>query len=208
MSEKLTAHSTAEPPLSYEAQMSLVSSPTDRQDSYQLCSVIGKHDSHLIDQRSLTDRYDWKQRSPLTHQQVRLKSSGLFSCRKVRVQYDRLVLLVTARFESTGYTFLLIGIVGGGVQLGPLSTAATNRPIVPAPDDCDDGEIGGMIGKGNRSTRRKPSPMPLCPPQIPHAVRSWTRAAAVGSQRLTAWATTRPNWIHLLTDVFESVDNL
>jgi hypothetical protein len=26
----------------------------------------------------------------------------------------------------------LIGIVGGGVQLGPLGTAATNRPIVPA----------------------------------------------------------------------------
>jgi hypothetical protein len=32
--------------------------------------------------------------------------------------------------------------------------------------DC--GEIGGMkIGKGNRSTRRKPAPAPLCPPQIP-----------------------------------------
>jgi hypothetical protein len=29
-------------------------------------------------------------------------------------------------------SFFLIGIVEGGVQLGPLSTAATNRPIVPA----------------------------------------------------------------------------
>jgi hypothetical protein len=28
---------------------------------------------------------------------------------------------------------------GGGVQLGPLGTAATNRPIVPAPGDYDDG---------------------------------------------------------------------
>jgi hypothetical protein len=47
----------------------------------------------------------------------------------------------------------LIGIVGGGVQLGPLGTTASNRPIVPAPGDYDDGEIGGMvIGKGNRST--------------------------------------------------------
>jgi hypothetical protein len=36
-----------------------------------------------------------------------------------------------------------------GVQLGPLGTAATNRPIVPALGDYDDGEIGGMIGKGN-----------------------------------------------------------
>jgi hypothetical protein len=31
--------------------------------------------------------------------------------------------------------------------LGPLDTAATNRPIVPAPGDYDDGEIGGMIGR-------------------------------------------------------------
>jgi hypothetical protein len=46
--------------------------------------------------------------------------------------------------------------VGGGVQLGALGTAATNRPIVPAPSDDDDGEIGGMNGSGNRSTRRKP----------------------------------------------------
>jgi hypothetical protein len=53
--------------------------------------------------------------------------------------------------------------------LGPLGTAATSRPIVPAPSDCDDGEIGGMIGRGNRSTRRKPDLVLLCPPQIPHA---------------------------------------
>jgi hypothetical protein len=76
--------------------------------------------------------------------------------------------------------------VRAGVQLGPLGTAATNRPIVPASRDYDDGEIGGMIGRGNRSTRRKPAPMPLCPPQTPHAARKRTRAAAVGSQRLTA----------------------
>jgi hypothetical protein len=61
--------------------------------------------------------------------------------------------------------------VGGGVQLGPLGTAATNRPTVPTPGDYDDGEIGGMMtGRGNRSTRRKPAPVPLCPPQTPHAV--------------------------------------
>jgi hypothetical protein len=75
--------------------------------------------------------------------------------------------------------------VGGGVQFGPLGTAATNTPIVPAPGNYD-GEIGGMIGRGNRSTRRKPAPVPLCPPQTPHAARTRTRAAAVGSQRLTA----------------------
>jgi hypothetical protein len=35
-------------------------------------------------------------------------------------------------------------------------------------------------------------PMPLCPSQTPHAARTRTRAAAVGSQRLAAWATARP----------------
>jgi hypothetical protein len=43
------------------------------------------------------------------------------------------------------------------------------------------------IGRGNRSTRRKPAPTPLYPPQIPlDQTRARTRAAAVGSQRLTA----------------------
>jgi hypothetical protein len=70
--------------------------------------------------------------------------------------------------------------------LVPLGTAATNRPIVPAPGDYDDGEIGGKIGRGNRITRRKPAPVSLRPPQTPHAARMRTRAAAAGSQRLTA----------------------
>jgi hypothetical protein len=89
-------------------------------------------------------------------------------------------------------TQALLGIVGGGVQLSPLGIAATNRPTVPVPGDYDDGEIGGMIGRGNRSTRRKPAPMPLCLQQTPHTARTRTRAAAVGSQLLTAWVTARP----------------
>jgi hypothetical protein len=57
--------------------------------------------------------------------------------------------------------------------MSPLGTAATNRSFVPAPGDYDDGEFGGMIGRGNRSTRRKPAPVQLCP-QTPHAVRTRT----------------------------------
>jgi hypothetical protein len=55
--------------------------------------------------------------------------------------------------------------MGGGVEskLGPLGTSAIYWPIVPAPG----GEFGGINGRGNRSTRRKPAPAPLCPPQIP-----------------------------------------
>jgi hypothetical protein len=70
---------------------------------------------------------------------------------------------------------------------GPLGTAATDWPIVPAKGDYD-GEFGGMkIGGGNRNTRKKPAPAPLCLPQIPlDQNRDRTRAAAVGSQRLTA----------------------
>jgi hypothetical protein len=88
--------------------------------------------------------------------------------------------------RSVVISILFIGIGGGGVQVSPLGISATNRPTVPVPGDYDDGEIGGVIGKGNRSTRRKPTPMPLCPPQTPHATQTRTRAAAVGSQRLAA----------------------
>jgi hypothetical protein len=52
--------------------------------------------------------------------------------------------------------------VEGGDQLGPLGTAATNRPTVPALGGYDDGKIGGMmIGRGNRRTWRKPAPVPI-----------------------------------------------
>jgi hypothetical protein len=68
----------------------------------------------------------------------------------------------------------------GGVHLGPLGTAATNTPIVAAPGDYDDGEIGGIIGRGNRSTRRKPAPVPLRPPQTPHACPDANPGRSVG----------------------------
>jgi hypothetical protein len=44
------------------------------------------------------------------------------------------------------------------------------RPLLTASVDCDD-EVGGMngFGKENQSTRRKPAPTTLCPPQIPLA---------------------------------------
>jgi hypothetical protein len=77
------------------------------------------------------------------------------------------------------------------MRLSPLGTEATVQPIVPATDeivDDDCGPVSGMrIGKGNRSTQRKPAPVPLCKPQIPYNLtRARTRAAAVGSRRLTA----------------------
>jgi hypothetical protein len=90
---------------------------------------------------------------------------------------------------------LFYTVACGGMRLSPLVTSATNGPIVPAPDYRWIWSIfGGMrIGRGNRSSRRKPVLVPLCPPQIPHDLtRDRTQAAAVGSRRLTAWATARP----------------
>jgi hypothetical protein len=47
-----------------------------------------------------------------------------------------------------------------------------------------------MNGMGNRSTRRKPALVRLCPPHISHHLtRARNRAAAVGNRRLTAWGT-------------------
>jgi hypothetical protein len=84
------------------------------------------------------------------------------------------------------YLFNILSVV----RLSPLGTAATTG-LLCKPQMIDDGdcaEICGMkFGMENRGTRRKPAPVPLCPPQIPHDL-AWvrTRSAAVGSQRLTA----------------------
>jgi hypothetical protein len=72
-------------------------------------------------------------------------------------------------------------IILSGVRLSPLGTAATTglsyQPQMIDEGDC--GATGGMkIGRGNRSTQRKPAPAPLCPPRIPHdQTRARTRAA-------------------------------
>jgi hypothetical protein len=75
-------------------------------------------------------------------------------------------------------------MVGGGVQTESTQHVGHFWPIVLASGDCEDGEFGGMkIGRGNRSTWRKPAPAALCPPQIPlDQTRPRTWAVAVGSQ--------------------------
>jgi hypothetical protein len=64
--------------------------------------------------------------------------------------------------------FFIILIV---VRLSPPGTAATTGLLYQLQmiNDGDCGAVGGMkIGRGNRSTWRKPAPAPLCPPQISH----------------------------------------
>jgi hypothetical protein len=77
------------------------------------------------------------------------------------------------------------------ILLGPLGTAATNSPIVPAPDDYDHGEIGEIVGRENRSTRRKPSPIPLCPPQNPTCCPEANPAGKPATNRLNYGIATR-----------------
>jgi hypothetical protein len=89
------------------------------------------------------------------------------------------------------------------VRQSPLGTPATSGPIVPA--------FGGRkIGRGKRSSRRKPAPVPLCPVQIPHTripTRDLTRAAAVWSRALAALAMAWPRWLIPLgvTEFLDSV---
>jgi hypothetical protein len=76
-------------------------------------------------------------------------------------------------------SFIIIIIIGGGGTKS-LGTAATSGPLYKPQmiDEDDCGAIGGMkIGRGNRSTRRKPAPAPHCPPQIAH---DQTRARTQG----------------------------
>jgi hypothetical protein len=83
-----------------------------------------------------------------------------------------------------------IGIVGGGVQLGPLGTAAINGLLCqPRVIMMMEKLVEWLAGE----TEVLGENLSLCPPQTPHAARTRTRAAAVGSQRLTAWATARPH---------------
>jgi hypothetical protein len=81
-------------------------------------------------------------------------------------------------------------IILSWVRVSPLGTAA-NTGILYQPQMIDYGAcgaIGGMkIGSENRSTRRKPAPVPLCPPQVPHDLtQARMQATVVGSQQLTA----------------------
>jgi hypothetical protein len=87
--------------------------------------------------------------------------------------YKNLFSLFNIKFESEQYTPVSLKyhptklrflIILSWVRLDPLGTAATTG-LLYQPQVIDDGDyeaIGGMkIGKGNRSTRRKPAPVPL-----------------------------------------------
>jgi hypothetical protein len=84
-----------------------------------------------------------------------------------RVTHSNRGHVITSRYA----TVLIIIIILSGVRVSPHGTAATIG-LLHQPQMTDDGDcvaISGIkIGRVNQSTRRKPAPTPLCPPQIPH----------------------------------------
>jgi hypothetical protein len=92
--------------------------------------------------------------------------------------------------------FFVVVVVGGRWSPcgSPRGTAASYWPIVPVPGDCEDGEVGGMKcgwqGKPKYSEKTCPSAI-LSTTNSTCQTRARTWAAAVGSQRLTAWAMAR-----------------
>jgi hypothetical protein len=88
----------------------------------------------------------------------RYRLSITFNLHKVQLE---LINLLTIQKPVVFFFNLCVGTLGAAAATGLMY-----QPRMIGKGDC--GEIGGMkIGKGNRSTRRKPSPPPLCPPQIP-----------------------------------------
>jgi hypothetical protein len=74
-------------------------------------------------------------------------------------------------FKYSNNFYLFFIIILSGVRLSPLGTAVTIGLLYQSQmtDDGYCGAIGVMkIGRGNQSNQRKPTPVPLSLPQIPH----------------------------------------
>jgi hypothetical protein len=77
--------------------------------------------------------------------------------------------------------------IRGAVKLSLLCTAATNKPIVPATSDYDDGDIGWNDNcQGKRKYSEKTCPSFAVSNTNLTSDRVRTRVVAVGNQRLTA----------------------
>jgi hypothetical protein len=91
------------------------------------------------------------------------------------------------RNSSEGSFIYCLFFILSGVRLSPLGTAGTIG-LLYQPQMIDNGDCGATggkkIGRENRSTRRKPTPVLLCQPQIPHGLtRARTRAAEPATNR-------------------------
>jgi hypothetical protein len=143
---------------------------------------------------------------------VRLVGGSLWSTKRQLASQERLYSkeLVSSSVSLLIYLFSFLGWHETVYLVRLPLFGLLYRPRMINDDDC--GAIGGMrIVRENRSTRRKPAPVPLYPLEIPHDL-TWakTRATAVGSQRLTAWAMAQSSQLvsyypHIFAQVFWAV---
>jgi hypothetical protein len=102
--------------------------------------------------------------------------------------YFAVGLLTAPKQCRTDIKTSLFLILWGGVRPSPFGTSANNWPIVPAPGD---GWVWSSCcienWSGNRSCWRKPIPVLLCLPQIPHELgTNWgLRCGKPRTNRLT-----------------------
>jgi hypothetical protein len=123
-------------------------------------------------------------------------------------EYNKVsTLRISCRCLATYFNFYVRTLHNLGYKFPPVAPAWDWVHLVSRPltgllcrlqmiyDEC--GAVNGMgIGRRNRCTGRKRTPLPLCPPQIPHDL-TWarTQTAAVGNLRLT-WTMARPStWV-------------
>jgi hypothetical protein len=108
-----------------------------------------------------------------------------------KIQSDHLEYSSVDKKKIFCFWFLGVGWEWGHLVCRSLFGLLCQLPFI------GDEECGAVCGKsivrGNRSTRRKPTPMTLCSPQMPHDL-TWARTQAVtfGSRRLTALAMAWP----------------
>jgi hypothetical protein len=94
-------------------------------------------------------------------------------------------------FFNFTYSIKVFAYFRGYAYLRMKTTGLLYQSRLKEGDEC---RVAGRmrISSRNRSTRRKPAPIPFCPLQISQDLtRARTRAAVVGSWGLTAWAMAR-----------------
>jgi hypothetical protein len=126
-----------------------------------------KHGTTALDIVSLEELHKACQRSE-SHFHYRVLQTQP-QAQKMRLHHGSIsVTSQTQILEIYLWHFFIIIILGVGWSWVPWYLDL-KRSIVPAPADrWEVWNIRWKPGRGNWSTQRKPAPVPLCPPQVPH----------------------------------------
>jgi hypothetical protein len=141
--------------------------------------IVVSEDRSMTDIREIFISYFWHEHFNFMFIYNRVASllcttkQFLKICRPVKVFFPcgstaKFWALTASKKLSVSFRLLDLGHSAG--LLGRVISSSQGL-CVSAAGDYEDGEVGGMngFGRGNWSTRRNPTPTPLCPPQIPLA---------------------------------------